>query len=69
MKAILIATMLSTGNVSTMAFQDYMACVEYANRNSGRIYQMECVPASDKVAEHGVKGFYKLTRVIGIFRK
>ena len=69
MKAILIATMLSTGNVSTMAFQDYMACVEYANRSSGRIYQMECVPASDKVAEHGVKGFYKLTRVIGIFRK
>jgi len=68
MKAILIATMLSTGNVSTMAFQDYMACVDYANRNSGRIYQMECVPASDSVAEHGVKGFYKLTKIIGIFR-
>jgi len=54
--------------VSTMAFQDYMACVEYANKNSGRIYQMECVPASDKVAEHGVKGFYKLTKIIGIFK-
>lgn len=68
MNAILIATVIATGQVQTMGFSSYVSCLQYAQQHSQQeTYEFKCVPTPNSIGNTVSQNFYNTARIINIF--
>lgn len=67
MNALLIATVIATGEIQTMGFSNIVYCWEYVRQHEAQeTYQLDCIPTPTAVGNAVSSNFYDTARIINL---